>query len=129
MVLVSRRNRVRRLVGYCFVLIYSFVTSRGFWSNANERNKLLLLVFSTVIALEADILFRIFVLLPGQTHWFFYGWGVAELLVLWVSGAFITPIKVVLGVIVIVTLGRQLLRTLEQQGDSITLGDSDLLSN
>jgi hypothetical protein len=117
------------IFGYCILLIYSFMTSRGVWSNTSERYKQLMLVFCAIIGLEADILFRVFVLLPGQTHWFFYGWGVAELLPLWVGGAFIAPIKVVMGVLVIVTLGRQILRALEQQVDSVALSDSGLSPN
>ncbi|MFW9798095.1 MAG: hypothetical protein ACFFE2_13735 [Candidatus Thorarchaeota archaeon] len=116
------------LVGYGVVLIYSVVTARGVWSNTSERYSLLLLVFCTVIALETDILFRVVVLLPGQVHWLL-GMTPEILFDIWVVAGFITPVKVVLAVIVMVTLGRQLLRVLEQQGDSIALGDADSLPN
>ncbi|MFW9962588.1 MAG: hypothetical protein ACFFCX_03450 [Candidatus Sifarchaeia archaeon] len=117
------------LVGYGVVVVYFIVTTRGYWSNKGEGYKLLMLVFCCVIALESDILFRVFVLVPGQMWWFYYAMTSADLALLWVGAAFITPIKVVMGVFVIVTLGRQLLRTLEQQRESISMGDSDLLSN
>ncbi len=115
------------LVAYGFILVYSIVTSRGIWSNTSEQYKLLMLVFCGVIALETDILFRVFVLVPGQMWWFYYAMTPADLALLWIGAGFITPIKVVTATIVVMTLGRQLLRTLEQQGDSVAMGDSDLL--
>jgi len=81
-----------------------------------------------MIALETDILFRVFVLVPGQVHWLL-GMTPEILYGIWLVAGVITPIKVVLAAIVVVTLGRQLLRTLEQQGDSIAMGDSDSLAN
>jgi hypothetical protein len=115
------------LVGYGVVLIYSLITTRSYWSNTSEKHKLLLLIFCCVIALESDILFRVFVLVPGQMWWFYYAMTPEDLALLWVGAGFITPIKVVMAVIVIVTLGRQLLKTLEQQGSSIAMGDVDSL--
>lgn len=114
------------LVGYGVVVIYFIVTIRGYWSNTGERYKLMMLIFCCVIALESDILFRVFVLVPGQMWWFYYAMTSADLALLWIGAAFITPIKVVMAVFVIVTIGRQLLRTLERQGESISIGDSDL---
>ncbi|MFW9975332.1 MAG: hypothetical protein ACFFDQ_08715 [Candidatus Thorarchaeota archaeon] len=116
------------LVGYVVVLLYSVAMIRNTWGNPSERHNLLLLIFCTVIALETDILFRVFVLVPGQVHWLF-GWTPDILYDIWVIAGFITPIKVILAVIVTVTLGRQLLRGLEHQGDSIALGDADSLPN
>ncbi len=117
------------LVGYGVVLVYSIVTTRGYWTNTSERYKLLMLVFCSVIALETDILFRVFVLVPGQMWWFYYAITLEDLILWWIGAGFITPIKVVMATIVIVTLGRQLLRTLEQQGESVAMGESDLLPN
>ena len=117
------------LVAYGFILVYSIMTSRGVWSNTSERYKLLILVFCCVIALETDILFRVFVLVPGQMWWFYYAMTPADLALLWIGAGFITPIKVVMATIVVVILGRQLLRTLEQQGNYFSMGDGDLLPN
>ncbi|MBY8998252.1 MAG: hypothetical protein KGD60_10995 [Candidatus Thorarchaeota archaeon] len=116
------------LVGYGVVLIFSVVTTRGIWSQTNERYNLLLLLFCTVIALETDILFRVFVLVPGQVHWLL-GMTPEILYGIWLVAGIITPIKVLLAAVVVVTLGRQLLRVLEQQGDSIPMGDIDSLPN
>lgn len=117
------------LVAYGIILVYSIVTQRNIWSNTSERYRLLMLVFCCVIALETDILFRVFVLVPGQMWWFYYAMTPADLALLWIGAGFITPIKVVMATFVVVTLGRQLLRTLEQQGDSIAMGDPDSLPN
>ena len=116
------------LVGYVILLIYSVATTRGIWSNTSERYTLLLLLFCTVIALETDILFRVFVLVPGQVHWLL-GMTPEILYVIWLIAGIITPIKVVLAAIVVITLGLQLLRILERHGDSIALGDADALPN
>lgn len=116
------------LVGYGLVLLYSVATKRSIWTNTSERYNLLLLIFCTVIALETDILFRVFILVPGQIHWLF-GWTPEILFEMWMVAGFITPIKVILAVIVMISLGRQLLRVLEQQGESTSLGDADSLPN
>ena len=116
------------LVGYVILLIYSVATTRGIWSNTSERYTLLLLLFCTVIALETDILFRVFVLVPGQVHWLL-GMTPEILYVIWLIAGIITPIKVVLAAIVVITLGLQLLRILERYGDSVSLGGADSLPN
>ena len=116
------------LVGYVILLIYSVATTRGIWSNTNDRYTLILLLFCTVIALETDILFRVFVLVPGQVHWLL-GMTPEILYGIWLVAGIITPIKVVLAAIVVITLGLQLLRILEQHVDSIALGDADSLPN
>jgi biotin transporter BioY len=115
------------LVAYVIVLAYALMTARNSWSNTSERYRMLMLVFCCVIALETDILFRVFILVPGQMWWFYYAMTPEDLALLWIGAGFVTPIKVVMAIVVIVTLGRQLLRTLEQQGDSIALADSDSL--
>jgi len=116
------------LVGYGLVLVYSVATKRSIWTNTSERYNLLLLIFCTVIALETDILFRVSILVPGQIHWLF-GWTPEILFEMWMVAGFITPIKVILAVMVMISLGRQLLRVLEQQGESTSLDDADSLPN
>ncbi len=117
------------LVGYCLVMVFSFVTYRGIWSDTSDRYRLLMLVFCSVIALETDILFRVFLLVPGQIYWFYYVWTPADLYYLWLGAGFITPIKVLLATLIVVTLGRQLLRNLEQHNGSIAMDDADSLPN
>lgn len=45
------------------------------------------------IGLEADVLFRIFLLITCQTYWVFYGWNIKVLQGIWAVGAVETPIK------------------------------------
>lgn len=114
------------LVGYGIVLIYTFLTTRGWMHDITERKKIILLVFTTVIALETDILFRVFVLLPGQLHWIL-GLTPEILYGIWLVAGIITPIKVVLASIVVVTIGLQIIRILERQGDSVGIQNENTL--
>lgn len=56
-----------------------------------NKNRLLI---STFVGLEADILFRIFLLIPLQTYRLFYGFTPEAMKIIWVAGAFVTPIQV-----------------------------------
>jgi hypothetical protein len=96
------------LVG--FVLIVGVIVLPGLSESAkrilssiNSR-----LVLGTIIGLESDILVRIFILIPGQFYWFFYGIPVEELQLLWLAAGFITPIKVVLATIATLAICRPL---------------------
>jgi hypothetical protein len=73
------------------------------------------LVLGTLIGLETDILVRIFILIPGQFWWYIYGLPVEELQLMWLVAGFITPIKVILAAIATVTIGKSLLRYLQDQ--------------
>jgi len=75
------------------------------------------LTLATVIGLEIDILVRIFILIPGQVYWFFYGLPVEELQLMWLIAGFITPIKVIVATIATVAIGKSLLRNFENQQD------------
>ena len=73
------------------------------------------LALGTVIGLEVDILVRIFILIPGQVYWFFYGLPVEELQLMWLVAGFITPIKVIVATIASVAIGKSLLRNFQKQ--------------
>ncbi len=89
-------------------------SATGLLSSTSSR-----LVLGTVIGLEVDILVRIFILIPGQFYWFFYGIPVVELQLMWLVAGFITPIKVILAAIATIAIGKPLLRYFqEQKGDS-----------
>jgi hypothetical protein len=60
------------------------------------------LLISTFVGLEADILFRIFLLIPLQTYSLFYGFTPEAMEGMWVLGAFITPIQV--GIAILFTM-------------------------
>lgn len=60
------------------------------------------LLISTFVGLEADILFRIFLLIPLQTYHLFYGFTPEAMKGIWVAGALITPIQV--GIAILFTM-------------------------
>jgi hypothetical protein len=60
------------------------------------------LLISTFVGLEADVLFRIFLLVPLQTYHIFYGLTPAAMKGIWVGGALITPIQV--GIAILFTM-------------------------
>ncbi len=103
------------LVVYTLVIGFSALSSfkistTGILNSTNAK-----LALATVIGLEADILVRIFILIPGQVYWFFYGLPVEELQLMWLVAGFITPIKVIVAAIATVAIGKSLLRNLQNQ--------------
>ncbi len=108
------------LVGYGFVLIFVLLVTRNFWPKSQERSSSLGLLLGSVIGLEADILLRVFILVPGQTYWFLLGWTVEVLQTIWLGAGFITPLKVAMSAIVTITLGRSIIRALTTE--SIDIG-------
>lgn len=76
------------------------------------------------IGLEADVLFRIFILIPGQTYHSIYALPIEILQSIWVAGALITPFKVALSTMVSAVVGAKLSRILfhnsERKNFSIT---------
>jgi hypothetical protein len=72
------------------------------------KNDMFLYGFCAFIGLEADILFRIFVFIPGQTYQSIYGLPLGVLQEIWVAGALITPFKVAISTIITALLGSRL---------------------
>lgn len=66
------------------------------------------------IGLEADVLFRIFLLVPCQTYRLIYGWPVEALQLAWGLGAFVTPIQVIVSGLVTAITGPQLIRVVRK---------------
>lgn len=92
------------------LIVVLFAYRRGRWRTRLKTP--FLLTLSAFVGLEADILFRIFVFIPGQTYQSIYGLPVEWLQVIWVAGAFITPFKVAVSAIVTSLLGTRLLKVL-----------------
>ena len=69
-----------------------------------------LLALSAFVGLEADVLFRIFLFIPGQTYHLLYGLPVEVLQVIWVSGALMTPIKVAVSSLLTAIVGRRVMK-------------------
>lgn len=101
------------LISWIFFMVTLFIVYGAVPSSARI---LLILAVAAFVGLEADVLFRIFVFIPGQTYRFFYGWDVETLKVIWTSGAVITPIKVALSTIATVAIGHPLIKALRKAG-------------
>jgi len=98
------------LAGYGLLLLFVFLVTQLKWFETNNHKQTLRLIFSSVIGLEADILLRVFILVPGQTYWLFYGMTPEMLQLVWLGAGFVTPIKVVMAAIAVVVIGTALLR-------------------
>jgi hypothetical protein len=97
------------IMGFGVVLLYSLMANRQLVAKRRSMSILL----ASIIGLESDILLRICILVPGQTYWFFYGLTPEMLSMLWLGAGFVTPIKVLMGVVVSVSLGGAILRSLD----------------
>lgn len=88
--------------------------------NLRETEHKYLLAICTFLGLEADILLRIFILVPCHAYQFFYGLTPEALASIWAAPApIITPIKVALSILATVTVCPPLIRILEKYGYSI----------
>ena len=98
---------------YCayLVLLLTMVFIRLKGDRINPlKNDMFLYGFCAFIGLEADILFRIFIFIPGQTYQSIYGLPIEVLQSIWVAGALITPFKVATSTILTALLGSRLAR-------------------
>ncbi|MCF2138290.1 MAG: hypothetical protein K9W43_13745 [Candidatus Thorarchaeota archaeon] len=102
------------------IVIASYVTFRH-GSRPQWMSRKVLVGLSAVFGLEADILTRIFFLIPCQTYWLFYGFTPEQLAVLWLVAGIITPLKVVFAGFITVLIGCPLLRALPVQFDRYSL--------
>lgn len=100
------------IVGYGILLIFVLLITQNYWPKSQEKSSLLGLLFGTIIGLETDILLRVFILVPGQTYWFLFGWTVEVLQAIWLGAGFITPLKVAISAVVTVILGRSIIKAL-----------------
>lgn len=98
------------LAAFCLIIVFSFVSSRNMWPENKTRRDFLNLLFTIIIGLESDILFRVFVLIPGQTYWFFYGLSPEALQLIWLGAGILTPLKVAIATVVGLAIGLPLLR-------------------
>jgi hypothetical protein len=114
------------LVGYSLVFLVTVISRIDKVSQRLRSSATIGLILATIIGLESDILARIFILIPGQTYWFLYGWDATVLQPLWMIAGIITPIKVTLAAIATVSIGLPLVRHFKEHNlDS----DSQLTMN
>ena len=97
-----------------FLLIIAVFLIRKRLTQQCSKSVSFTLAMAAFVGLEADVLFRIVLLVPGQTYRLFYGWDVETLKAIWGSGALITPLKVGLSTIATLVIGHPLVRTLRK---------------
>jgi hypothetical protein len=103
-------------LAYVILLVVSVMMARkGSW-NPKPKGLLYIIALSALIGLEADILFRIFVLIPCQTYRLFYYWDAKALIPIWVLGAAETPIRVAMSILVTTTVGPPLIKVIKKTG-------------
>ena len=92
------------LIVFCAILIIK---------GSEEIKRISPYAVSVFVGLEADVLLRIFILVPCQGYQFFYGWTVESLVAIWtVPAPLITPFKVLLAAFVVTLIGPQIKRIL-----------------
>ena len=102
------------LLAYTILLVIPvLIIWKNSW-NTNPKRRGYVIALSSIVGLEADILFRIFVLIPLQTYRFFYNIGLDTLIPLWIEAAAITPIKVGISVLFSITIRLPLIKILEK---------------
>lgn len=100
-------------LAYAILLVAVMMIRMGIW-NPKSKGLLYVIALSTFIGLEADILFRIFVFIPGQTYRLFYDYSVETLRFIWMEGAAETPIKVALSTLVTAVVGPPVIRAVRK---------------
>ena len=101
-------------LAYVTLLIASVVMTRNDSWNLNASWLPSTVVLSAFIGLEADVLFRIFVFVPGQTYRLFYDYSVETLRLIWVEGAAETPIKVALSTLITAVIGPPIIKAVRK---------------
>ncbi len=90
------------------------------WRSGSAKSKLVLAVLvSAFVGLEADVLFRIFILVPCQTYRVvFYSMEVVDLQYIWTIGAVETSIKAILSSIVSATVVPSIINVVRKLGSN-----------
>ncbi len=96
-------------LAYGVLLLVALIWNQG---HTRGKGRRLYLAVCTLIGLEADVLFRIFLFIPCQTYTSLFNFTVADLRVIWGAGAIVTPIQVGLSSVFTATLVPPLLTAL-----------------
>ncbi len=102
-------------LAYIVLLILNLLERSG--SAGFIKSPRFTIILSTFLGLEADILFRIFVLIPAQGYSIFYGLTPEVLAMIWsVPAPLITPIKVVTSILIATLLIPTILKVMKEKG-------------
>jgi hypothetical protein len=108
-------------LGFAFLLVTAAITKKwkNLWNTKSKARLVYILILSTFIGLEADILFRIFIFVPCQTYRLFYGYDASVLQSVWAIGAVETPIKATISTIITVLIGPPIINVARKIGLSV----------
>ena len=102
-------------LAYAGLLVILMLIRKSSWK-LESRGLLFAAVMCAFIGLEADILFRIFLLVPCRTYWLIYGWPVELLQWAWALGAAVTPVQVAISTLVTAVVGPPLIKVIRETG-------------
>ncbi len=102
-------------LAYAGLLVILILVRKSSWK-LESRGLLCTVVMCAFIGLEADILFRIFLLVPCRTYWLIYGWPVEALQWAWTLGAAVTPVQVAISTLVTAIIGPPLIKLVRKTG-------------
>lgn len=102
-------------VAYSILCVLVLMRNKWSMGRIEPENHPYLYALCAFIGLEADILFRIFILIPSQTYKF-YGFSNEVLSLIWTAGTFITPIQVGVAVLLSTFLAPVLVKILSFRG-------------
>ena len=103
-------------LAFAILVVASIMMLRKGSRARSAKGLLFIVAVCALVGLEADILFRILALIPGQTYRIIYGWDVNTLTALWVLGAVETPVRVAISILVTTTVGPSLIKAIEKIG-------------
>jgi uncharacterized membrane protein len=100
-------------IAFACILVFALLSSKMKMTTMSTRNLPVLLGFAAFIGTEADVLARIFMLVPlGGYQW----WGLPAYFLpdVFVIGAFQTPVEAIISIIVAIIIGVPLVKALQK---------------
>lgn len=106
--------------GLLLVSVIATMKKEDLWNTRFNYRKLLYVVaLSAFIGLEADVLFRIFILIPCRTYQSIFRWDVGILQSVWAFGAVETSIKAGLSTLVSVVVTIPLIKAIRKMNTAL----------
>jgi len=102
-------------LAYAGLLVVLILVRESSWK-LESRMLLWVVAMCAFIGLEADILFRIFLLVPCRTYSLIYGWPVEALQGAWALGAAVTPVQVAISTLITAIIGPPLIKVVRKTG-------------
>lgn len=108
-------------LAFAVLLATAFIMTKWkkLWNVKSKVRLVYIIALSRFIGLEADVLFRVFIIIPCQTYQLFYNWDVDALQALWAMGAVETPIKAAISTIITVLIGPPIISVARRMGLSV----------